>query len=905
MKNNLKCWKLKLEEIKKMKKFFTLILLFTVTLNFEETVCAIEQVTLYRDWYVQSSKGVDKEGDYWSQVGVDCSDWYKTSVPNTVLAVLEDAGVYPNLYFGTNLKKVPGYRDGLWLIMPEDSPFRDPWWYRTEFEVPKGWEGKYITLHFDGINYEADVWLNGKLIADKTKVRGMFRRFEFLVSDHLKYGEKNALAVKIYPPGLLPDKNYKTKQIEATTGWDDHNPQPPDRNIGIWLPVYLRAQGPVIIRHPYVESDLTLPSLDSARLTVSAWITNLSDKTVKAKLSGKIEEIIFEQELELSPGEKREAFFKSTEFPSLNIINPRIWWPVNLGEQNLYNLTLTCYVDGVISDETSTRFGIRDARTELNEEDWRVYYINGERILIRGGAWMTCDMLLRLTRQRYDALIRFAKEAGLNMLRSEGFSIRETDTFYDLCDEYGVMVTQQIFGRSIFDEDLAIACIEDMMLRIRNHPSLVHFLGHDETFPTPTLDQAYKDLIAKHRVRRTYQPHSGTFVVASRKATGGTRTGTLELWTYASPSHYYFRKNDGAWGFAQSGGIGGVIAPITSIKEMLPPDQLWPALDTEAWSFHTVTQGGGYFRPIKDIMKICYGEAQNLEDFYRKMEAMNYNSARGMFEAYGRNKYSATGITTWKYNTAWPATVTWQYVDWYLRPTSAYYGAKKACEPLHIQYAYDDESVWIINSFRRKFNNLKVGAEAFNLKAETIWNKSIEGIEVEPDGKIKAFKVEVPEDSKKPMFFLRLTLMDSAGNRISSNTYWLSYTPDIPGDTGINLKGEFLMKHKSYADFTALNSLERTKLSLQSSEQPRDNSSNDRVFTVKMQNVGNAIAFMVIPEAYPPDKPGYELPRVFWSEGGIILKPGEEIELTAKIPKDALPDTINPIFGARGWNIEI
>ena len=139
---------------------------------------------------------------------------------------------------------------------------------------------------------------------------------------------------------------------------------------------------------------------------------------------------------------------------------------------------------------------------------------------------MTSDMMLRLTPRRYEALIRYAKEANLNMLRSEGFSIRETDEFYDLCDRYGIMVTQQIFGRSIPDEPLAVACVKDMMLRIRNHPSLVHFLGHDETFPTESLDKAYRELIAAFVPDRTYQPHSGAFNVQDRFKTGqqaGTR----------------------------------------------------------------------------------------------------------------------------------------------------------------------------------------------------------------------------------------------------------------------------------------------------------------------------------------------------------------------------------------------
>lgn len=866
-------------------------------------ICVFADILpLEQNWQTRSSKGINVEGDVLSSLDCGTEHWYKTRVPNTVLAVLEESGVYPNLYYGTNLKKVPGYRDDLWLIMPEDSPFRDPWWYRTEFSVPSEWNGTQCTLHLEGINYEAEIWLNGKKVADRSEVRGMFRRFEFPVSQHLKYGEKNALAIKIYPPGLLPDKDYDTKQIEATTGWDDHNPQPPDLNMGIWQPVYIKSQGAVVLRHPYVETQLSLPSLDSADLTVSAWVSNLTGQEIEVTVRGSIEERVFEQNVKLNPNEKKEIVFKPEDYPTLHIESPRVWWPAPLGEQNLYTLSMEVLVQGKVSDTAQTRFGIRDVRTELNEEDWRIYYINGEKILIRGGAWMTSDMLLRLSKTRYEALVRFAKEAGLNMLRSEGFSIRETDMFYDLCDEYGIMVTQQIFGRTILEEDLAIQCIEDMMLRIRNHPSLVHFLGHDETFPSEKLDNAYKDLIEKHRVRRTYQPHSGTFVNTTRRSTGGTRTGTRELWTYAGPSHYYLRTHDGAWGFAQSGGIGGIIACPTSLREMMPEDQLWPALDTEAWSFHTVVQGGSYFYALREAMNDCYGPANDLDDFSRKVEAMNFNSARGMFEAYARNKYKATGITTWKYDTAWPAALTWQYVDWYLRPTSAYYGAKKACEPLHVQFAYDDECVWVVNSYRKHFSNLRVSAEAFYMNGKTFWSKTEENIEVEKDGKTKVFEVNIPVEQRKPMFFLRLQLLDKTNQIVSTNTYWLSATPDIPGVSGHNLKGIFYTKPKSKADFTKLNELEKTKVSIEGNEIAKTD--KERIFEVLMKNAGNSIAFMLIPELYAPDQPGHELPRVYWSEGGIILRPNEEIKIQTKVPLDVLPDNTTPLFGVRGWNIE-
>jgi beta-galactosidase/beta-glucuronidase len=223
----------------------------------------------------------------------------------------------------------------------------------------------------------------------------------------------------------------------------------------------------------------------------------------------------------------------------LQIARPRVWWPAGLGNPELYAATLTFRAGGAVSDSESLQFGIREATTRLNGEGWREYWINGRRVLIRGGAWMTSDMLLRLTPRRYEALVRYAKEANLNMLRSEGFSIRETEEFYEACDRLGIMVTQQIFGRSIPDEALAVSSVKDMMLRIRNHPSLVHFLGHDETFPTESLDKAYRALVAELTPERTYQPHSGAFDVKERFKTGGTRTGTREL---CNPGALLFEK---------------------------------------------------------------------------------------------------------------------------------------------------------------------------------------------------------------------------------------------------------------------------------------------------------------------------------------------------------------------------
>jgi exo-1,4-beta-D-glucosaminidase len=854
---------------------------------------AKDKLLLADGWELQSGAKLAESGEAIATAGYNTAGWYPVSAPSTVLAALVADGVYPDPFYGLNITKIPGYVDGRWLVMPETSPFYPPWWYRVEFEVPPGYEGKFVTLHLDGINYKANVWLNGQKVADQSQVIGMFRRFEFPVNDLVKIGPKNCLAVETIAPGKLPRKRYPTKQVEATTGWDDHNPEPPDLNVGVWQDVYLTFSGPVRILNPYAAPDLETPSLDLARITVYADLQNVTDKEVTGDLVGSIEDHGFKQTVTLAPFSTMTVKFDPQEYRGLVFKNPRVWWPNPVGKQELYDLHLVFKTGGLDSDDAGARFGIRKANTSINDEGWRAYEINGRKILIRGGAWMTSDMLLRLTPRRYHALVRYAREANLNMLRSEGFSIRETDEFYDTCDREGVMVTQQIFGRSIPDEALAVACARDMMLRIRNHPSLFHFLGHDETFPTDTLDAAYRGLIADLDLRRTYQPHSGAFLVKDRFKTGGTRTGTLELWTCAGPAHYYTHKIDGAWGFAQSGGIGGVVAAEESIRRMIPEDQLWP-LWTPAWSLHTVIQGGHYFDKLLAALNQRYGAPADFTDFVTTAHVMNYDSARGMFEAYGRNKYSATGITTWKYDAAWPAAMTWQYIDWYLLPTGAYYGAKKACEALHVQYSYDDSSVWVVNSLYREFKGLEVGAKVYNLDMAEKWAKSAT-VEVGPDGKTEAFKIEFP-DGLSRTFFLRLSLRDAEGKMVSDNFYWLSTVPDRPGK---KFYGILPLTPSSTADLSSLRALPGVKLDV--SCEMRKGAEEDTARVI-LKNSGRDVAFFT-QLAVIKGAGGMEVAPSYWSDNDVAILPGEEKTYSVKFDPADLEGR-EPILRVKGWNVE-
>jgi len=871
-------------------------LMFSVSISCTGEVTIVSDLLPLTDWKLQSSAEFSASGEMISTVGFDTEGWYPISVPTTVLAALVDNGVYPEPYYGLNLKSIPGYREGLWLAMSEDSPFYSSWWYRCEFELPAEYEGRRLTLHLDGINYRANIWLNGHQVAGSDEVIGMFRRFTFEIDDWAAVGRTNVLAVETIAPGKIPDVEYRTKQLEATTGWDDHNPQPPDLNMGLWEDVYVSTSGPVTLEHPYVVSDLDLPSTDRARLTLSVYAENKTGEQITGTLLAKIEDVVISQQVTLNAHETKLVTFSPEQFRELNISNPRLWWPYPVGPQELYDLEIEFRTGTVVSDRDSVRFGIREVSTYLNEEGWRGYKINGKDILIRGGAWMTSDMLLRLTRERYEALVRYAREANFNMLRSEGFSIRETDEFYDLCDQYGVMVTQQIFGRSIPDEELALKNVEDMLLRIRIHPSLVHFLGHDETFPTKNLDRAYRALIKKYTPKRTYQPHSGAFDVKERFETGGTRTGTRELWTYATPGHYYTHKDDGAWGFAQSGGIGGVFAPMESMRRMMPEKDIWPPFN-ETFSFHTVVQGVEYFNALFEALNSRYGRPEDAEDFVRKGLVLNYESARGMFEAYARNKSDALGITTWKYNAAWPAALTWQYIDWYLLPGGAYYGAKKACEPLHVQYSYDDDSIYVVNSYYREFKDLTVTVKVLNIDL-TEKLSEVYKIDVGENGKTRVTRIAWPAGLSRS-HFLVLSLRNSSGEEVSKNFYWLSTVPDVEGEKGYTRNYQFYVKPRSVADHKALNKLAPVRLQM---EYRIDDSDTENVAVVQVSNPTDKLAFFIHVAVHKGEE-GLEVAPTYWDDNYFTLLPGESATLHGRFSSKDL-GSAQPVVKIDGWNIE-
>ena len=849
------------------------------------------RMDLTEGWRLQSSAKVAAKGEALSLPGFDASGFYAVSVPNTVVGALVENGTYPDPYFGMNLRSIPGttYPIGqrfTLLPTPDDSPFKPTWWYRTEFDLPARLAGRTVFLRFSGINYRASIWMNGAKIAGPGTVAGVFRRYEFDVTSFVRPGQRNALAVDVRGPE--PD--------DLGITWVDWNPTPPDKNMGLWGGVSLTDSGPVALRNPYVSPSLELPSLSVASLTVTAEVWNTTDRPVSAVVRGTIESTRFEKRVPLAPKERTTVRFKPDEFPQLRVANPRIWWPYRMGAQEMYALAMEAVVDEAQSDRQGTRFGIQQMTSELTAKGHRLFKVNGKPLLVRGGGWAS-DMLLRpASRSRLEAEMRYTKEMGLNTIRLEGKL--ESDEFYDLADELGILVMpgwcccdqwEKWDNWDAEDHEVAPASLRDQILRLRNHPSVLTWLNGSDFPPPAKVEKAYLDVLAGLDWAR---PILSNATDAPGPVSGPSGVKMRGPYDYVPPSYWLTDvKNGGAFGFATEVGPGAAVPPIESLKQMLPADRLWPI--NEVWKFHAGSDQFKDLRLFTEALEARYGKAADAVDYARKAQALAYEGQRAMFEAFGRNKYTATGVIQWMLNNAWPSMI-WHLYDYYLRPGGGYFGTKKACEPLHVQYSHDDRSVVVVNDLREAFAGLRVSAEVLDLDLVSRFRSEVV-VDVEADGVRRA--LEVPKPGGAAMtYLLRLALADSSGRPLSENLYWLSTREDVLDWPKTEW---YYTPTKSHADLTALERLPPTPVTV--SIEPAPSAGGEGRERVRIENTGKALAFQVRLRL-TDGSGGPEVLPAFWDDNYLGLFPGDVRSVLVSYRLGDLKGG-RPTVEAEGWNV--
>ena len=853
------------------------------------------RMDLTEGWRLQSSAKVAAKGEALSLPGFDASGFYAVSVPNTVVGALVENGTFPDPYFGMNLRSIPGttYPIGqrfTLLPTPDDSPFKPSWWYRTEFDLPARLAGRTVFLRFAGINYRASLWLNGTRIAGPDAVAGAFRRYELDVTSLVRPGQRNALAVDVRGPE--PD--------DLGITWVDWNPAPPDKNMGLWGGVSLADSGPVALRNPYVSPSLVLPSLSIASLTVTAEVWNTTDRPTSAVVRGTIEGVRFEKRVPLAPKERTTVRFRPDEFPQLRLVNPRIWWPYRMGAQEMYALAMEAVVDGTLSDRQGTRFGVQQMTSELTPTGHRLFKVNGKPLLVRGGGWAS-DMLLRpASRSRLEAEMRYTKDMGLNTIRLEGKL--ESDEFYDLADELGILVMpgwcccdqwEKWDKWDAEDHEVAPASLRDQILRLRNHPSVLTWLNGSDFPPPAKVEKAYLDVLAGLDWAR---PILSNATDAPGPVSGPSGVKMRGPYDYVPPSYWLTDvKNGGAFGFATEVGPGAAVPPIESLKQMLPADGLWPINDV--WRFHAGSDQFKDLRLFTEALEARYGRAADAVDYARKAQALAYEGQRAMFEAFGRNKYTATGVIQWMLNNAWPSMI-WHLYDYYLRPGGGYFGTKKACEPLHVQYSYDDRSVVVVNDLRQAFGGLRVSAEVLDLDLVSRFRGEVV-VDVEADGVRRALEVPKPGGTALT-YLLRLALADSSGRPLSENLYWLSTREDVLDWSRTEW---YYTPTKSHADLTALEHLPRTAvtMSVEPAGTGGEGAAQEGRERIRIENTGKALAFQVRLKL-TDGSGGPEVLPAFWDDNYLGLFPGEvRSVLVSYRPADLKGG--RPTIEAEGWNV--
>jgi exo-1,4-beta-D-glucosaminidase len=862
-----------------------------------------EKIVLRDHWSLQSSAKVEAKGQVVSTPAFMPRGWHDVTVPTTVVAALVQDRTLPDPFFVTNLRQFPGVTYPIGgnfsnIAMEPDSPYAVSWWYRKQFPAPASYAGKTVWLNFKGINYRANVWLNGKQIADSNDVAGAWRTYELNVTGVLKPGAENVLAVQTFAP---------TENDLAIT-FVDWNPAPPDKNMGLWREVYLTTSGPVALRYPTVVSKLDLPADDSAQLTVTAQLKNSSDRTVKGKLKGHIESIAFDQEIELAANETKDVTFTSDQFPQLMLSNPRLWWPAQMGKPNLYQLTMTIEVNGVVSDHSQTEFGIRQVTSEVNAAGGRAFHINGKNILIRGGGW-TPDMMLRENSQRLHDEFRYVRDMGLNTVRLEGKL--ETQEFFDLADHEGILVMAGWCCCDFWerwprwkpqDFEIAQQSLRDQIYRLRSHPSLVMWLNGSDNPPPPDVEQMYLD-IEKKLLWPNPVVSSATGKPTTVTGDSGVKmTGPYEYvapsyWEQDTPQGQPNRKQcnpggcGGAYGFNTETSMGPAVPPIESIRAMVGKDHLWPIDDV--WNYHA---GGGEFKTIQvfsDALANRYGKSDNAEDFAEKSQLQTYEGVRAMYEAYSRNKYQATGVIQWMLNNAWPSMI-WHLYDYYLRPGGGYFGAKRAMEALHPVYGYDDRSIWVVSSQYDDVKGLKLNTKIYNLDMTEKFSHE-DSLDAAADSTAKIFTL--PEvEGLSPVYFVALRLADSTGKQVGSNFYWLSSKPETLDWAKTTW---WMTPTDSFADYTALSQLPKVKLKV-TSRTVRE--AEKSVAHVTIENPSKNLAFFVRLKLDKGAK-GEEILPVVWEDNYFSLLPGEKREVKATYRSSEL-GTAKSVLEVSGWNVE-
>lgn len=703
------------------------------------------------DWKINRAEDTYDPGTVIATPEYDDASWVPATVPGTVLTSYLGTGKWPDPNFGDNQLLIP------------DGFFTADFWYRKEFQLPESMAGKRIWLNLDGINWKAQIYLNGEWVES---IKGAFKRTRKDVTRLLKTDRTNVLAVRIIRndnPGEVtvqhlndPDGNGGIIGLDSPTylasiGWN-WMPTIRGRNIGIWNDVYLNATDDVVIEDPFVRTFIPLPDTTRASVIIETTLKNHAGSPVNGFLDVAIDSLNFSVPVKIDGKKTAKIRITPEEYPQLQMSSPRLWWPNGYGGQNLYDLKLSFRILDKISDEKTVSFGIRQYSYSVTNDILRLS-VNGVPVIARGGNWGMAESMLRCDSLGYDLRVRLHKEMNFNMIRN-WIGMTGDDEFYQACDRYGIMIWDDFWlanpvdGPHPTDEMMFISCVDDKIRHFRNHPSVAVWCGRNEGYPPARLDSAMRRMASELDGSRYYISHSAASPVSG-------------LGPYENKSPRWYFRNRGKTFHSEQ----GIVVPPTleGMKAMMPEDKLWPVNDI--WGTHDWTQER--VQIYTDDMNRCYGTPDSIEDFCRKAQMMNMEACKALMEAWQSNR--GPGALVWMSHPAWPSMICQTY-DYFFEPTAAFFAFRTACEQIHIMWRPDNECVQVVNNTQRGMEGLRALIKVVAPDGSSVYES---GHDLDlPAGTLVELERLDFSGAESDVCFIDLELTGPDGTVVSRNFYW-------------------------------------------------------------------------------------------------------------------------------------
>jgi beta-mannosidase len=830
-------------------------------------------------WQMQDSAKVGATAQIVSSADFHPDGWYAATVPGTVLTTLVNDHVYPEPLYGENMRSIP------------ESLNKTSYWYRAVFAVPSAYKSRHIWLHFAGINYTAQIWVNGH---EAGNMRGAFIRGDFDVSEFVKPGRSAVLAVLVSPqphPGVPHEhtvangvgQNGGETAIDgptflSTIGWD-WLPAIRDRDTGIWLPVTMDSTGPVVVKDPFVTADLA-PSHETADLHVSTTLENKSSAPVAGTLTGVIHwentkeqnsgqhDITFQKSVTVAANGNETIALDSKSTPELHLTNPELWWPNGYGPQNLYTLTLRfdTGAKSKTSDSATRQFGIRKIEYQVPDSENLTLSVNGVRVMARGGNWGLDEGLKRISRERLDAQFHMHALANLNIIRNWVGQSTSPD-FYDMADKYGILLWDEFFqpnpndGPDVTDIPTYIANVTDKVVRYRNHPSIAVWCARNEGYPPKALDDMLKTLMGRLDPTRLYQSNSAD----------GRGVSSHGPYYWRSPRFFY------AFNESFKTETGSVSIPtIESIQGMMPQKD-WETINDD-WAQHDMAAGAQRGNEFPTSLAERYGHIRNLADFVQKGQLATYEAFRAMYE--GRNAQmfkTTTGVITWMSHPAQPSFV-WQLYHYDLEPNAALYAVKKAAETVHVQFNEENRGIEVVNNRPDVLNGLNLSVLIYRFDGTLDSHETYPVPQVPGSTTIKVAQIDVSARIS-PLYFIKLYLTDSNDNLLSTNFYW---------------------QHVAQDQFDGLMKLPRVLLDADARSRVEG---DNTVLTVTLHNNTDNVALLSHLQLHQK-KSGARVLPVFYSDNYISLVPGESSTVSIEAATKDLQGDL-PLIELDGYNVDV